>query len=212
LLLNSVLHFVLKPNDTVSLVSFNLDAKVLTPSVACSASNLKKFRSLVDKLVADGGTDLAKGLQSGFDVLRRAKCAGAAGEFRMKRVFFLTDMESSQSDEAAVLALAKLQAAQDFVPAPAAADVVEERPPPSSPSPSSMHVPVGNKRPSSSDSTSSSKKKQKPNNKAAANQYAYNGPGKFTLLVCLFFRLLFSAMSLTCLSLLSDSLSLTLSV
>merc|ERR1711907_904098 len=56
-----------------------------------------------DALCPTGGTRLNEGLQSGYAVLNAAPEGSSGTAGRLKRVMFLTDMESSQDDEDEVL-------------------------------------------------------------------------------------------------------------
>lgn len=96
---------LLKPCDRVALVAFNNAPTVCYALTPATPANLFKLKSAIGNLYASGGTALAVGLQGGYDVLLGAPSDGDG--FRLKRVMFLTDMESSASDESGVIALAK---------------------------------------------------------------------------------------------------------
>lgn len=98
----------LKPCDRVGLVSFSSSPTVQYPLSSAFAGNVKALKARVGQLFASGGTALAAGLQGGYDLLQSAP--NATEGFRLRRVIFLTDMESSANDESAVIALARKHA------------------------------------------------------------------------------------------------------
>lgn len=97
----------LRDDDRIALVAFHTSADVKLELGAATPAHLQALAGVAAALHADGGTDLHRGLQRGFDVLRAAP-PGAA--LRLQRVMFLTDMESGEADEAAVLRAAMAQA------------------------------------------------------------------------------------------------------
>lgn len=99
----------LKPCDRVGLVAFNHAPTVQYPLSSASGRNVEALKARVSQLYASGGTSLAAGLQGGYDLLLNAPDPEASG-FRLRRVVFLTDMESSANDESAVIALARSHA------------------------------------------------------------------------------------------------------
>jgi len=97
----------LRKEDGLAVVLFNHSQHVLLPLTAAGSIDRKMFERNVQALTPTGGTSLNAGLQAGFNVLDmnpeglRGK-AGDAGN-RLKRVMFLTDMQSHQRDEDEVL-------------------------------------------------------------------------------------------------------------
>jgi hypothetical protein len=93
----------LRKDDALAVVLFNHSQHVLLPLTVVSALDAKQFQKNIEALCPTGGTRLNDGLQSGYAVLNAAP-EGVSGEAgRMKRVIFLTDMQSSQQDEDEVL-------------------------------------------------------------------------------------------------------------
>ncbi len=94
----------LRKDDALAVVLFNHGQHVLLPLTAVGALDAEQFQKNVEALCPTGGTRLNEGLQSGYAVLNAAPegVSGSAG--RLKRVMFLTDMQSSQHDEDEVLA------------------------------------------------------------------------------------------------------------
>lgn len=103
----------LKPCDRVGLVSFNDSPSVRLSLQRATTTNIQGLQAAIGGLVCCGGTALAAGLQGGYDVLLNTTNPVTAddSEFRIKRVIFLTDMDSSAQDENAVIALAHQHAA-----------------------------------------------------------------------------------------------------
>merc|ERR1711871_962665 len=85
-----------------AVVLFNHNQHVLLPLTPVGALDTKQFKKNVDALCPTGGTRLNEGLQSGYAVLNAAP-EGACSAGRLKRVMFLTDMQSTQEDEDEVL-------------------------------------------------------------------------------------------------------------
>jgi hypothetical protein len=93
----------LTPQDRVAIIFFDTLFEIACPLTFATKREVEKMLRIAKKKTPGGGTDLAKGLRAGFDVLRQAAAADDSGERRMKRVFFLTDMESSFEDENKVI-------------------------------------------------------------------------------------------------------------
>ena len=93
----------LRQDDALAVVLFNHSQHVLLPLTPVGALDAAQFKKNVEALCPTGGTSLNAGLQAGYAVLNAAPegVSGSAG--RMKRVMFLTDMQSSQLDEDEVL-------------------------------------------------------------------------------------------------------------
>merc|ERR1711871_859006 len=85
-----------------AVVLFNHNQHVLLPLTPVGALDTKQFKKNVDALCPTGGTRLNEGLQSGYAVLNAAP-EGSCSAGRLKRVMFLTDMQSTQEDEDEVL-------------------------------------------------------------------------------------------------------------
>jgi Mg-chelatase subunit ChlD len=99
----------LKPCDRVGLVAFNTAPMVRFRLARASATNINSLKTAIGQLTAGGGTALAAGLKGGYDLMFDAQDATDT-EFRMRRVVFLTDMESDADDESQVIALAQRHA------------------------------------------------------------------------------------------------------
>ena len=93
----------LRQDDALAVVLFNHNQHVLLPLTPVSALDAEQFRKNVEALCPTGGTSLNAGLQAGYAVLNAAPEGASGSVGRMKRVMFLTDMESSQLDEDEVL-------------------------------------------------------------------------------------------------------------
>jgi uncharacterized protein YegL len=102
----------LNEKDKVALVTFNHSSQ--TVIALSSVTNLfkKKLSTVLKKIVATGGTALADGLRHGYEILSNITTndLNSNTENRSQRVFFLTDMQSSQHDEDQVIELAQNEA------------------------------------------------------------------------------------------------------
>lgn len=96
----------LSDRDRAGLVTFNSSTETVSPLAYMNKSNTTKFISGLNSLNSNGSTDLALGLRAGFNEIRSNENDEI---FRLKRVFFLTDMESTADDEAEVLLIAQQQ-------------------------------------------------------------------------------------------------------
>ena len=94
----------LRPDDSLAVVLFNHDQHVLLPLTKASALDQKTFEKNVQSLRPTGGTRLNDGLSAGYGVLNASPEGDGAAATRLRRVIFLTDMQSSQQDEDEVLA------------------------------------------------------------------------------------------------------------
>ena len=97
----------LRKQDALAVVLFNHAQHVLLPLTEVGSIDRKMFERNVEALTPTGGTRLNAGLQAGYGVLD-ASPEGLAGtaegaSSRLKRVMFLTDMQSNQNDEDEVL-------------------------------------------------------------------------------------------------------------
>lgn len=95
--------------DRIAVVTFNTETTELCPINFATSANKSKTIHAVKGVRVGGGTDLAKGLEGGFAALSTGS-PDSSGIERMQRVFFLTDMESSPADEAAVIAMSRVEA------------------------------------------------------------------------------------------------------
>jgi len=93
----------LRKDDALAVVLFNHDQHVLLPLTMVGALDAEQFQTNVEALCPTGGTRLNEGLQSGYAVLNAAPEGASGSAGRLKRVMFLTDMQSSQHDEDEVL-------------------------------------------------------------------------------------------------------------
>lgn len=108
----------LSARDRVAFVTFNTTAKTILPLTTVSDECKGTFESSFEKIHANGGTNLSSGLAQGFHHLSSPtaqrsslfKPAGTGSSKRLKRVFFLTDMESTVTDEVELVAIAQRNA------------------------------------------------------------------------------------------------------
>jgi len=92
----------LRAQDTLAVVLFNHSQHVLLPLTEVGSLDTAIFTQNVEALIPTGGTRLNDGLQAGYTMLDAAP-EGSDVVGRLKRVIFLTDMQSGQSDEDEVL-------------------------------------------------------------------------------------------------------------
>ena len=78
----------LRERDTVGVVSFNTQQKIIAPLKSGSREYREEVGGKLGKMEPGGGTDLSGGLLAGLEMVEKE---GGEGE-RMKRVIFLTDM------------------------------------------------------------------------------------------------------------------------
>lgn len=98
----------LTEHDRAALVSFNDRAETLVPLANMTDLHRAYLVDKTQSMATSGGTELANGLRHGFAELRRHP--PAAAESRLQRVFFLTDMASTDEDELQVIDLARREA------------------------------------------------------------------------------------------------------
>jgi Mg-chelatase subunit ChlD len=97
--------------DRAAVAIFNDSATTIFKLSNASKGNLAKLKSKLRNVQTFGGTNLSVGLQHGYSIIRENnKKNREENTARLQRVFFLTDMESTSSDEARVIAIAKFQA------------------------------------------------------------------------------------------------------
>lgn len=111
----------LSARDRVALVTFNSSAKTVLPLTTVSDECRGDFEKYFEKIHANGGTNLTSGLAQGFHHLSSPTAQrssmfkrAASDEKRLKRVFFLTDMESTTTDEMELVAVAQRNASSSF--------------------------------------------------------------------------------------------------
>jgi Ca-activated chloride channel homolog len=92
----------LKPEDRVSVVAFDHQAKVIVPNQA--AVNVELIKQKIRLMVADGGTAIDEGLRLGL------KEVAAHNLHCVSRIFLLTDGENEHGDNSRCLKLAELSA------------------------------------------------------------------------------------------------------
>ncbi|MEY2857303.1 MAG: hypothetical protein RLZZ74_1615 [Cyanobacteriota bacterium] len=92
----------LKPEDRVSVVAFDHQAKVIVPNQA--AVNVESIKQKIRLMVADGGTAIDEGLRLGL------KEVAAHNLHCVSRIFLLTDGENEHGDNSRCLKLAELSA------------------------------------------------------------------------------------------------------
>jgi Ca-activated chloride channel family protein len=113
----------LLPSDRVGLVEFNDRAIARRDIEPATISNMENFKATLQSMKVYGGTNLAAGLKLGYDVLRgldkteeaplqilETSARAQDEKLRLRRVFFLTDMQSSRKDEEDVIKMATEQA------------------------------------------------------------------------------------------------------
>lgn len=107
----------LSARDRVALVTFNTSAKTILSLTTVSDGCRGSFESYFENIHANGGTNLTAGLAQGFHHLSSPTARppsiferAASDEKRLKRVFFLTDMESTTTDEVELVAVAQRHA------------------------------------------------------------------------------------------------------
>ncbi|NJL53668.1 MAG: VWA domain-containing protein [Hydrococcus sp. SU_1_0] len=92
----------LKPEDRVSVVAFDHQAKVIVPNQA--AVNVESIKQKIRLMVADGGTAIDEGLRLGL------KEVASHNLHCVSRIFLLTDGENEHGDNSRCLKLAELSA------------------------------------------------------------------------------------------------------
>ncbi|MEL6502392.1 MAG: VWA domain-containing protein [Cyanobacteria bacterium J06623_1] len=92
----------LKPEDRISVVSFDHRAKVIVPNQP--AVNIEPIKQKIRLMVADGGTAIDEGLRLGL------KEVAAHNLHAVSRIFLLTDGENEHGDNHRCLKLAELSA------------------------------------------------------------------------------------------------------
>lgn len=84
----------LTPQDSAAIVLFNHEVHTLLPLTPCCDLDRRELEAKLRCLSSSGGTRLARGFKHGIELLPRAARGG-----RMRRIMFLTDMQSSLADE-----------------------------------------------------------------------------------------------------------------
>ena len=92
----------LKPEDRISVVTFDHRAKVIVPNQA--VTNVKAIKQKIRLMVADGGTAIDEGLRLGL------KEVAAHNHHCVSRIFLLTDGENEHGNNTRCLKLAELSA------------------------------------------------------------------------------------------------------
>lgn len=92
----------LKPDDQISIVTFDHHAKVIVPNQP--VTNIKPIEQKIRLMVADGGTAIDEGLRLGL------KEVAAHNQHCVSRIFLLTDGENEHGDNNRCLKLAQLSA------------------------------------------------------------------------------------------------------
>lgn len=100
----------LTENDAVSVILFNQHAHTLVPLTSCKKLNRTAVNAKIDAISTRGGTDLTNGFKAGMAMLNKKGAKAKATANGLKRVMFITDMESSPDDEASVLDIARKNA------------------------------------------------------------------------------------------------------
>ncbi len=115
----------LRPSDDVAILLFNHSQSVLLPMTSLEKFTPKKINALFEremkKVTTSGGTQLADGLEAAIDLARQGDSGSSYQSgtqnstqstcpLKLRRVMFLTDMESGQEDEDAVVELIRKSA------------------------------------------------------------------------------------------------------
>jgi hypothetical protein len=104
----------LTESDRVSIIQFDDRQDLLFPLQHITEANIRAIEDILSKLLSRGGTNLGAGIASGFkhlsealDITPPASQITDIRQQRTKRVVFMTDMESTASDETVVIKLAQ---------------------------------------------------------------------------------------------------------
>lgn len=96
----------LRPQDSFNIIEFNSDVSLLSPTpLPATASNLDKARQFVNRLQADGGTEMALALNAALP--RQAFNTASAEDQSLRQVIFMTD--GSVGNESALFELIRNQ-------------------------------------------------------------------------------------------------------
>lgn len=96
----------LRPQDSFNIIEFNSDVSLLSPTpLPATASNLAMARQFVNRLQADGGTEMAQALNAALP--RQAFNAASAEDKSLRQVIFMTD--GSVGNESALFELIRNQ-------------------------------------------------------------------------------------------------------
>ncbi|WP_088211329.1 marine proteobacterial sortase target protein [Shewanella sp. Shew256] len=96
----------LRPQDSFNLIEFNSDVSLLSPTpLPATASNLDKARQFVNRLQADGGTEMAQALNAALP--RQAFNTASSEQKSLRQVIFMTD--GSVGNESALFELIRNQ-------------------------------------------------------------------------------------------------------
>ena len=87
----------LYPDDRIALSTFDSSQQTLFDLALATPKNKSNLTKILDKINANGSTDLTSGLSAAFDVLVNASNSQKKGNDRMQRVMFITDMEDRKS-------------------------------------------------------------------------------------------------------------------
>ncbi|MFB2728353.1 marine proteobacterial sortase target protein [Shewanella mangrovisoli] len=96
----------LRPQDSFNIIEFNSDVSLLSPTpLPATASNLDKARQFVNRLQADGGTEMAQALNAALP--RQAFNTASSEHKSLRQVIFMTD--GSVGNESALFELIRNQ-------------------------------------------------------------------------------------------------------
>jgi len=110
----------LRPEDVLGIATFNHGQQVVLPPTRVAELNMARLKKTVSGITYSGATDLSGGLRLAMAQTESAanmlvadvsEGGGAGDGSILKRTMFLTDMESSQQDENAVVELLRKAAA-----------------------------------------------------------------------------------------------------
>ncbi|MEL4293110.1 marine proteobacterial sortase target protein [Shewanella xiamenensis] len=96
----------LRPQDSFNIIEFNSDVSLLSPTpLPATATNLDKARQFVNRLQADGGTEMALAFNAALP--RQAFNTASAEDKSLRQVIFMTD--GSVGNESALFELIRNQ-------------------------------------------------------------------------------------------------------
>lgn len=130
----------LLPTDRCGVSTFNDKAQTIVPLAYATPGTVSQMKTALASVFTDGGTNLSRGLEHGYNNLQALSTNGSEPpallsfllpnkkirdeSIRLRRVFFLTDMESDPEDERKVIALAEEKAQQSSTALPSHLTIV----------------------------------------------------------------------------------------
>ena len=86
-----ILVDMMDPKDRIALILFNENAQLFYELEYLTEENKKKLKNLIDTIDANGGTNIASGLQIAVNLLKKEKNNTKTGEGRSSSVLLLSD-------------------------------------------------------------------------------------------------------------------------